>query len=86
VQGHPAAIHPEWPDANTSGQVSFVASQPRVPVHARLPTLGERGIEAALQGPLGVTDVVDFVAKPGMSTQRSLRALCHVLGAGDALS
>jgi hypothetical protein len=65
VQGHPAAIHPEWPDANTSGQVSFVASQPRVPVHARPPTLSEHGIEAALQGPLGVTDMVGFVAKPG---------------------
>lgn len=42
-----------------------MASQPRVPVHARLPTLGERGVEAALQGPLRVTDVVGFVAKPG---------------------
>jgi hypothetical protein len=35
-----SAFHLERPDANTSGQVSFVASQPRVPEHARLPTLG----------------------------------------------
>jgi hypothetical protein len=54
---HFTAAHPERPDANTSGQVRFVASQPRVPEHARLPTLSWCEIEAALQGPLGVANI-----------------------------
>lgn len=67
-----------------SGQVSFVASQQRVPGHAKLPTLVKRGIEAALEGPLGVADEqLRKASLQSLGRMRPLQTRCHLVGVGD---
>jgi hypothetical protein len=74
----------ELPTAQT--EVSFVASQPRVRVACTVARIRKnRGIEAALQGPLGMADIettgASLRSRGGM---RPLQARRHVLGAGNA--
>jgi hypothetical protein len=73
-------FHPERPDANTSGGVSFVASQPRVPEHARLPTRYCAWDRGCPYGPLGVANIKGLHCEVVGRALRSLRALRHVLG------